>query len=140
MFDNDFEAQSTQKIVVISEGLFWYLTKEVIGNLAREFTTMFQGYDWYWISADCPCDDIQDYDHRKTIADSAKVKRGTFTDFADFKNFFAIYGLVTQRYQLADLLKHEDLFSANFFSINQSETIKRINSYTDIAVLKNSLQ
>lgn len=129
-----------KKIVVISEGLFWYLTKDVIGNLAREFTTMFQGYDWYWISADCPCDDIQDYDHRKTIADSAKVKRGTFTDFADFKNFFAIYGLVTQRYQLADLLKHEDLFSANFFSINQPETIKRINSYTDIAVLKNSPQ
>ena len=129
-----------KKIVVISEGLFWYLTKDVIGNLAREFTTMFQGYDWYWISADCPCDDIQDYDHRKTIADSAKVKRGTFADFADFKNFFAGCGLITQRYQLADLLKHEDLFSANFFSINQSETIKRINSYTSIAVLKNSPQ
>ena len=99
---------------------------------------MFQGYDWCWISADCPCDDIQDYDHRKIISESAKVKRGTFADYADFKNFFANCGLVCQRYQLSDLLKYEDLFSAKLFSINQQATMTRINSYTSIAVLKNS--
>ena len=125
-----------KKIVVISEGLFWYLTKDVISNLAREFTTMFQGYDWYWISADCPCDDIQDYDHRKIISESAKVKRGTFTDYEDFKTFFAHCGLTSNRDKLADLLKYEDLFSAKFLSINQQEAINRINSYTSIALLK----
>ena len=125
-----------KKIIVVSEGLFWYLTKEVITNITHEFVKMFQGYDWCWISADCPCDDIQDYDHRKIISESAKVKRGTFADYADFKNFFANCGLVCQRYLLSDLLKCEDLFSAKLFSINQQATMTRINSYTSIAVLK----
>lgn len=85
---------------------------------------------------DCHCDNQQDFDHRKIIADSAKEKRGTFADYADFKNFFANCGLVCQRYQLSDLLKYKDLFSAKLFSINQQATMTRINSYTNIAVLK----
>ena len=125
-----------KKIIIISEGLFWYLTKDVITNISREFVEMFQDYDWCWISADCPCDDIQDYDHRKIISESAKVKRGTFTDYKDFKTFFAHCGLTSNRDKLADLLKYEDLFSAKFLSINQPEAINRINSYTSIAVLK----
>ena len=127
-----------KKIVVISEGLFWYLTKDVITNITHEFVKMFQGYDWCWISADCPCDDTQDYDYRKIISNSAKAKRDTFTNYEDFKNLFAHCGLTSKRYKLVDLWKYEDLFSAKFLSINQQEAIKRINSYTSIALLKNS--
>lgn len=126
-----------KKIVVVNEGLFWYLTKEIITSISQAFVKMFQDYDWCWITADCPCDGLQDFEHRKIISDSAKIKRDLFADYNDFKNLFANCSLTCKRYQLTQLLKYENLFSAKFLSISKQETINRINSYTSVAVLKN---
>lgn len=130
------ENNKHRKIIVISEGLFWYLTKEIIMNIAQEFVIMFQSHDWCWVTADCPCDDRQDFEHRRIISDSAQVKRDLFTSYEDFKNLFANCNLISKRYKLSELLKYENLFSARLLSFSEQETINRINSYTNVAVLK----
>ncbi len=124
------------KIIILNEGLFWYLSKIEITNLTNEIGSSFCGFDWMWITSDCPVTDKVDLDYRNTISNSAKVKRKTFEDYEDFSDFFKNLGVSNQRYKLNDFVSYHDLSSAKFFSLDENQTIQRINTYTNIAILK----
>jgi O-methyltransferase involved in polyketide biosynthesis len=122
------------KIIILNEGLFWYLNKEEIAAMTTAIYESLIDTNWLWITSDCPTEDKIVDDYRKVISDSAKVKRGTFSDYNDFTDFFRTLGLKNQRHKLSVFLTYEDLTSAKLFSVEKSEVIRRINSYTDIAV------
>lgn len=124
-----------RKIIVLNEGLFWYLTKNQIKDITNEFNTSFKNMDWIWITSDCPTKEKREDAYRNIISDSAQAKRGTFSDYNDFTEYFKELGLVNQRYKLSDYLKYQDLSSAKFLSINEAEAINKINTYTDISIL-----
>lgn len=123
------------KIIIINEGLFWYLTKEQIKEITDELCTSLLNTDWIWITSDCPTKEKSEAEYRNIISDSAKVKRGTFLDYSDFTDFFYEIGLSNDRFKLSDFLNYQDISSAKFLSFKESETIDKINSYTDIAIL-----
>lgn len=92
--------------------------------------------DWIWITSDCPPQDNNEAEYRNIISNSAKVKKGgTFLDYDDFSTFFKELGLNNTRYKLSDFLEYKDLTSAQLLSFEENETIKRINTYTDISIL-----
>ena len=122
------------KIIILNEGLFWYLTKEEIAAMTTAIYESLVGNDWMWITSDCPTEDKIVDDYRKVISDSAKVKRGTFSDYNDFSDFFKALGLSNKRHKLSDFLTYQDLTSAKLFSVEESEAIRRIKAYTDIAI------
>ena len=124
------------QIIILNEGLFWYLPKSEIAKMTSEIAAFLCDFDWRWITADCPVTDKVTDAYRKIIADSAKVKRNTFEDYEDFSNFFKNLGLTNQRYQLKDFVKYQDLSSAKFFALDEHQTMQRINTYTSIAILK----
>ncbi len=128
------KAKQCDKIIILNEGLFWYLTKEQIAAMTTTICESLAGTDWIWITSDCPTEDKIVDDYRKVISDSAKAKRGTFADYNDFSGFFKKLGLNNQRHKLSDFLTYQDLTSAKLFSIEEGESIRRINAYTDIAI------
>ncbi len=131
------KAKNYTNIIVVNEGLFWYLTQETIAGMTQTFSQVLKDYNWSWITADCPTVDKCDDEYRNIISASAKVKRGkTFADYDDFSKFFKNLGLTNTRYKLADLVSYKDMTAAKFFSINQEDTLKRTNTYTNIAILK----
>ena len=128
------------KIIILNEGLFWYLTKDKIKNITNEFTSSLLNIDWIWITSDCPPKEKNESEYRNIISDSANAKRGTFLDYNDFSTFFKEIGLNNQRYKLSDFLNYNELSSAKFLSYDENETINKINAYTDIAILYNKLK
>ena len=125
------------KIIILNEGLFWYLTKGQIKNITNKFTSSLLNIDWIWITSDCPPKEKNESEYRNIISDSANAKRGTFLDYDDFSTFFKEIGLNNQRYKLSDFLNYNELSSAKFLSFDENETINKINTYTDIAILYN---
>lgn len=125
-----------KKIIILNEGLFWYLTKNDIQNFTTELMSTLDNISWMWITSDCPATIKNDSDYRSIISNSAKVRKDTFTDYEDFSTFFNNIGLENIRYKLSDFLNYENLSSAKFLSFNEYETNKKIDSYTDIAILQ----
>ena len=123
------------KIIILNEGLFWYLTKDQIKNITKELSISLLNIDWMWITSDCPTKEKSEAEYRNIISDSAKAKRGTFSDYNDFTVFFKEIGLSNEKYKLSDFLNYQDLSSAQFLSFEEPETIDRINTYTNIAIL-----
>ncbi len=124
-----------KKTIIINEGLFWYLTKDHIKNITNEFSISLLNTDWIWITSDCPTKEKNEAEYRNIISDSAKSKRGTFSDYNDFAEFFNELVISSKRYKLSDFINYQDLFSAKFLSFKEKETIDKINTYTDIAIL-----
>ncbi len=137
-FTKALKNKNYNKIIILNEGLFWYLSKSEIAELTNEISSSIGNFDWMWITSDCPVTDKVDKDYRNTISDSAKVKRNTFEDYEDFSNFFKNLGLSNKRYSLKDFVKYKDLSSAKFFSLDENQAVQRINTYTNIAILKPS--
>ena len=135
-FTKVLQKKNYNKIIILNEGLFWYLSKTEIANLTKAIAAAMTNHEWLWLTADCPTTDKVADDYRKTIADSAKVKRGTFADYADFSNFFQNLGLSNQRYHLTDLVQYKDLSSAKFFALAVNQTNQRLATYTNIAILQ----
>jgi len=125
-----------KKIIVVNEGLFWYLTKEQIATMTSEFVKAFNEIDWMWVTADCPTETLTDDEYRKVISSTANVKRGTFVDYTDFTKFFEELGLKNEKHKLSDFINYNDLSSAKLFSVEELDAITKINTYTNIAVLK----
>lgn len=92
--------------------------------------------NWIWITSDCPTKDKNNAEYRNTIANSAKVNRGTFADYEDFSKFFEQLGLSNKRIKLSELVAFKNLSSAKLFSLTNEETTRRIDTYTDISILK----
>lgn len=101
IFSKVLNKKSYKKIIVVNEGLFWYITKENISNMTKQFINSFEKTDWLWITSDCPTIDKNTSEYRNVIANSAKVKRGkTFDDYADFTDLFKQLGLSNKQYKL----------------------------------------
>lgn len=125
------------KVIILSEGLFWYLTKQEITQITNQFKELLKNVNWVWISSDCPVTDKVEIDYRNVIRNSANLKREkTFVDYTDFSKFFNELGLKNKRYKLSDYVKVNNLSSTKLFKVDNSEAITRINNYTDIAILK----
>ena len=126
-----------QKIIIVNEGLFWYLSKPIIQKMTQQIISVLKGKNWIWITTDCPVVDKNNFEHRKIISKSANVKRGgIFKDYNDFSSFFNDIGLTNISYSLSNFIKYQDLSSAKFFSIEKQDAINRIDSYTKIAILQ----
>lgn len=125
-----------KQVIILNEGLFWYLTKTDIQNMTKTIQSSLDGTDWMWITTDCPAEKKNTEEYRKVISNSANSKRGTFIDYNDFTEFFNTLGLSNNRFKLSDFVSFENLSSANLFSVNKTDTINKIESYTDIAIFK----
>lgn len=126
------------KVIVLIEGLFWYLTRNEIENMTKLFIKALKGIDWMMITSDCPPYQKFEADFRNVISCSAKVKKGiTFADYEDFSLFFKNLGLTNKNYKLSHFVKYDDLSSAKFFNVKEEDAIERIEKYTDVAILKN---
>lgn len=130
-------SKDNDKVIILSEGLFWYLTKEQIEKITGEISNTLMDYNWVWITSDCPTEDKLDLEYRNIISNSANVKREkTFNSFDDFSTFFSNLGLNTLRFKLLDFIRYENISSARLLSSNKEDTEKKLNTYTDIAIIK----
>lgn len=129
--------KSFKNIIFLSEGLFWYLTKTDIQNITNELKESFKDINWIWITSDCPVNDKVDLNYRNVISNSAKVKKEkTFSDYDDFSNFFKNNEIENSRIKLSELLPYEQLSAAHLFSVREEDALRRIDTYTNIAILK----
>ena len=123
-------------ILIVSEGLFWYLKRKDIQGMVDVFKKAFCHTEWKWLTADCFAQEIFEPDYRKVIAKSSnKSSIEPFADFEDEFKFFSDNGLTLQRYQITELIDVCDVSSGKFFHIPENEIKTRMNNYTDIACL-----
>lgn len=128
--------ENYDQIILITEGLFWYLNKEIITNMTNAFSAILQNKNWLWISADCPTQDRIEEEYRNVISKSANVKREkTFSDFEDFSTFFENLNFEIIRKKIVDCVKAKDIHSASLFSISTIEATNRLSKYTDMAII-----
>lgn len=126
-----------EKIIVVSEGLFWYLKREQIQGILEDLSSAFAGLNWCWITADCPVEAELKTEYRKVISNSANVNCDEkFTNDRDFCEFFGKHGFVVDQYKLIDLVSPKHISSGSFFSVAENEIVNRMNTYTDVAVIK----
>lgn len=125
------------QIIILNEGLFWYLKKENIAEITNEFKISFKDNNWIWITSDCPTTEKSNEEYRNTVSKSANVKRGgTFSDYNEFSDFFNKLELKNTSFKLSELIDYEKISSAQFFSFKEDETLNKIDTYTDIAILE----
>ncbi len=123
-----------KKVIIVSEGLFWYMKKAEITKMANVFVQVF-GDKLIWISSDCPVKTPFTSEYRKTISDSANSKRNTFEDIDDFVEFFQKLGFNTSCKSLSSLISPQKIKAGKIFSLTTDETLKRIDSYTNVALM-----
>ena len=75
-------------------------------------------------------------DYRKTISNSANSKRKTFENAAEFVEFFQDLGFEVSHKSLKSLVSPKKIKAGKIFSLNEDEVEKRIDTYTDVAVIK----
>lgn len=127
---------SNRKIIFISEGLFWYLSRSNVQNLVNHVYELIALNGGLWITGDCPTlqDKFIDEEYRGVIAKSSERKMDEpFSSFLDFKNFFGDLGFYVRHSKLEKWINVKNLITANLFSLSVEETINRLRAYTDIA-------
>ena len=123
-------------ILIVSEGLFWYLNRKDIQGIVDVLKKVFCDTKWKWLTSDCFAQETYEPDYRKVIAKSSN--RSTIEPFRDFDDefkFFSDNGLTLQRYKITELIDVCDVTSGSFFHISENEVKTRMNNYTDIACL-----
>lgn len=132
----DWDLSPYRRIVVLSEGLFWYLKRKDIADMIRCFENAFAGTEWMWLTADCPVEERVDTEYRSVIADSSgRSPVEPFADYTDFAAFLHEHGFTVQRSKMTETVSPRELYAATFFSVDEAETRERMESYTDIALL-----
>lgn len=125
------------RVIVLSEGLFWYLDKSRIHDICSVLNTVLDGADWMWLTADSPVDDKNYAEYRKVIVDSAdRGEQKPFRSYAEMCAFFEECGLTSTRHRLADCVSPERIYSGKLFAAPDREIEERMNKYADIAILK----
>jgi O-methyltransferase involved in polyketide biosynthesis len=130
---------SGKNFIFISEGLFWYLERKDVFNIASIIKKFLIRNNGCWINADCPVffDQFKDVEYRTFISQSSnKDMNEPFSDFQDYKNFFEEIGYELSSYKLLDIISFADISSAKLFSVSNNEIADRCNSYTNIALLR----
>ncbi|MGN0533078.1 MAG: class I SAM-dependent methyltransferase [Eubacterium sp.] len=127
------------KPIVLSEGLFWYLTKADIKNITDILTNVFSSNGFLWITADCPTYKTNCESYRNAIHNSIdNNKKQTFVDKNDFCQFFKSLNYEIREFKMIDLISASELFSSKVFGLGEHEIKRRLNSYSDIAILSQS--
>jgi hypothetical protein len=130
------EKNHGKDILIVSEGLFWYLKRKDIQGIVDVFKKFFCHTKWKWLTSDCFAHEIYEPEYRNIIAKSSnKSSTEPFADFDDEFMFFSGNGFSLERYRITDLIDVRDVFSGRFFSIPENEVRTRVESYTDIACL-----
>lgn len=125
------------QVIVVSEGLFWYLKKDHIQGIISELKKLLNGIHWMWVTADCPVNEQQNVSYKNVIADSSnKSPVEPFADYNAFHDFFTCNKFSIKRYAMVNLVSPSRIYSGQFFSISLDEVKKRMDTYTDIAILK----
>lgn len=124
------------KVIVLAEGLFWYLKREHLDRLLAVFFKAWEGRRWAWLTADCPVvKKIQD-PYRKIISDSSeKDPNERFVDYDDFRAFFEVRGCSVSRWELTEFISPEKIYAGKFFAVSQDEIAQRMCNYADIALI-----
>jgi O-methyltransferase involved in polyketide biosynthesis len=127
-----------RSILMISEGLFWYLSRNAVQNLVECIHNLLSSSGGLWITGDCPTkfEIPHEDDYRSVIANSSKRQMNQpFSSFNDFEMFFNSIGFSVCQSQLEDWIKTKDLLSASIFSSSTDCTLNRLRTYTDVAEL-----
>lgn len=135
-FSRHLKQRKYAKIVVLSEGLFWYLRRVHLRGLVSFFSEKWKGQHWVWLTADCPVAKKIHAPYRKIISDSSdKDPNERFVDYEDFRAFFESCGCSVMRRKLTEFLSPEAVYAGKFFSVSAGEVEKRMCEYTDIALI-----
>lgn len=127
-----------KSVIIVSEGLFWYLNDEGISNLAQKFYELTQKLNGLWITGDCPLahESANTENYKAVIADSSKRSRDKpFDSYKSFKLFFNKIGFSVESKRICDLINLNELVSAKFFAEKESRVKERLDTYTNIATL-----
>lgn len=128
-------------ILIVSEGLFWYLKRDNISGIIEAFRHAFNQTEWNWITSDCNAKKTYEPEYRKVIGKSSnKSPNERFVDFEDERAFFSARKLYLERYHITDLIDIRDVYSGRFFNIPENEVRARIENYTDLARLSPNLK
>lgn len=128
------------QIIVVSEGLFWYLKEDHIQGIISELKKLLNGIYWIWVTADCPVNEQQNATYKNVIADSSnKSPVEPFADYDAFNDFFTYNTFSVVRHKMADFISPSKIYSGRLFSINLDKVKNRMDTYTDIAILKISV-
>ncbi len=131
------EKASATRIIIVSEGLFWYLSREKLEGLISTIARLYKGFNTVWISGDCPVESKYVREKKSVIAESSNIKRNLlFTDRNDYFNLFEKKGFKSSAHKILDLVSIDQISSRKLFDIDQKECEKRLKNYTDIAVFQ----
>ena len=123
------------RVVVVSEGLFWYLKREHVQNMLSAIMDLKE--NWIWVTADCPVKETSTAPYRNVIAKSSnKSPIEPFADFDDYNSFFNTHHCGIECYKLLHFVSSASIFSGKFFSIGDRTVKDRMDTYTDIAYIK----
>ncbi|MBQ2740175.1 MAG: class I SAM-dependent methyltransferase [Clostridia bacterium] len=127
-----------KRVVVVSEGLFWYLKRSHVQGMVDVLSSALQGVEWLWITADCPTHaEISEAEYRNVIANSSNCSPvEPFADFNDFADFFTQNGFALSAHRLREFVSPDCIYAGKFFSVSAEEVGGRMADYTDIALLK----
>lgn len=132
-----FHKNKDKKVIIISEGLFWYLNRKEISSFSKIIKEYIEKYGGFWINADCPVqlDISEKLEYRTVIPNSSNRNIDEpFSNYGDYEKFFKDLGFKIDVYSITDLVSESDFFSGRLFSIGNAEIKKRCQSYTNIAV------
>lgn len=127
-----------KRVVVVSEGLFWYLKRSHVQGMVDVLSSVLQGVEWLWVTADCPTHaEISEAEYRNVIANSSNCSPvEPFADFTDFADFFTGNGFALSAHRLKEFVAPDCIYAGKFFSVSPKEVEGRMVDYTDIALLK----
>ena len=139
IIDQIINQNPDHSLIFLSEGLFWYLTREDIANLSQIIGSALKTAGGCWISTDCPVDaqyipeTAEQY--RSVILNSSGKDQKPFHTQAEFVEFFQNAGFSVKTQKLFDLVDQSAIRSAKLFGYSDQEIAAKINSYTDISTL-----
>ena len=126
-------------VIVISEGLFWYLRIDSLKILVQNVCDLLNLYGGCWIIGDCPVKtDFSNLPEYRTIISESTGKQMNqpFETFFEFEALFKSYGFNIHRFGMDKLIPIENNFSAQLFGIKKHDYLNRLSSYCDIALLE----
>ena len=128
-------------LIFLSEGLFWYLSRDEIKSLSSIIYSTISAIGGCWITTDCPVSktgqDSSSGSYRSIITKSSnREDKKPFHNRAEFDGFFRGMNYITEYHDLLEAISISNLSSKKLFSYSDPEIITRINNYTSISILR----
>ena len=123
------------KVIIVSEGLFWYLNRATISSLIRVLIKLYND-NWIWLTSDCPTQSVLDKPYKHIISKSSnRNPLKPFRNVTEYFEFFNSLSCDVSSHKIRSYISEKNLFSADLFSINNDEVIERVDGYTDLAII-----